>query len=92
MDNKFQKMLEQASDLAEEQEFEEAILLYDKILKKEPKNIPALLDKAVTLQRMGKNSQSFQLYEYVLNQDTKNLDALIGKASKFLVSWFKTYS
>ena len=34
MDNKFQKMLEQASDLAEEQEFEEAVILYDKILKK----------------------------------------------------------
>ena len=41
-------MLEQASDLAEEQEFEEAILLYDKILQKESKYIPALLDKAAT--------------------------------------------
>ena len=62
MENKFQKMLEQASDLAEDQEYEEAILLYDKILDSDQKYIPALLDKAATLQRMGKNSQSFQIY------------------------------
>ena len=65
MDKKFQKILEQASDLAEDQEFEEAILLYDKILESYPKNIPALLDKAATLQRLGKNSQSFQIYTLV---------------------------
>ena len=41
MENKFQKMLEQASDLAEDQEYEEAILLYDKVLHSDPKNIPA---------------------------------------------------
>ena len=62
MENKFQKMLEQASDLAEDQEYEKAILLYDKVLHSDPKNIPTLLDKAATLQRMGKNSQSFQTY------------------------------
>ena len=42
MENKFQKMLEQASDLAEDQEYEEALLLYDKILESDPKHIPAL--------------------------------------------------
>ena len=50
-------MLEQASDLAEDQEYEEAMLVYAKVLNSDPKNIPALLDKAATLQRMGKNSQ-----------------------------------
>ena len=53
-------MLEHASDLAEDEEYEEAMLLYDKILNSDPKNIPTLLDKAATLQRMEKNSQSFQ--------------------------------
>ena len=48
-------MLEQASDLAEEEEYEESILLYDKVLESDPKNISALLDKAATLQRMEKN-------------------------------------
>ena len=38
MENKFQKMLEQASDLAEDQEYEEAILLYEKILNSDLKN------------------------------------------------------
>ena len=80
MENKFQKMLEQASDLAEDQEYEEALLLYDKILNSDQKNIPALIDKADT----------FQIYNAVLNEDSKNLDALIGKGtllhakSKFL--------
>ena len=78
MENKFQKMLEQASDLAEDQEYEEALLLYDKILDSDPKLIPALLDKAATLQRMGKNSQSFQIYNSILKEDSNNLDALLS--------------
>ena len=40
MENKFQKMLEQASDLTEDQEYEEAILVYEKILDSDPKHIP----------------------------------------------------
>ena len=69
MENKFQKMLEQASDLAEDQEYEEALLLYDKILESDPKHIPALLDKAATIQRMGKHLewtavQRFRLSSY----------------------------
>ena len=38
MENKFQKMLEQASDLAEDQEYEEAMLVYAKVLNSDPKN------------------------------------------------------
>ena len=43
MDKKFQKMLEQASDLAEEEEYEQSILLYDKVLESDPKNIFCLI-------------------------------------------------
>ena len=60
MDKKFQKMLEQASDLAEEEEYEQSILLYDKVLESDPKNIFALLDKATTLQRMEKTHNLFK--------------------------------
>ena len=81
MNNKFQKILEQASDLAEDEEYEESILLYDKVLDSDPKNIPALLDKAATLQRMEKNSQSFQIYNLVFKGRFKKLDALIGKGT-----------
>ena len=45
MDDKFQKILEHASDLVEDEEYEEAMLLYDKVLGSDPKNIPALLDR-----------------------------------------------
>ena len=54
---KTNRLLEQASELASLEEFAEAFAIYDKILKKEPKNISALIDKAVTLQRIGRNSQ-----------------------------------
>ena len=47
-------MLENASELCDIQEFSEAIILYDKILDIDPKNIGALIDKAVTLQRIRK--------------------------------------
>ena len=79
MENKFQKMLEQASDLAEDQEYEEAMLVYAKVLNSDPKNIPALLDKAATLQRMGKNSQSFQVYNSVFKGRFKKFGCINWK-------------
>ena len=66
-------MLEQASDLAEDQEYEEAILLYDKILDSDQKYIPALLDKAATLQIIGQNSQSFEIYNSIWNLNINNI-------------------
>ena len=42
-------MLENAAELCDEQEFSEAIKIYDKILDKHPENIAALIDKATTL-------------------------------------------
>ena len=54
-------MLEQALDLAEEQEYDEAILIYNKILKINPNNMNAIIDKATTLQRLGKNSLALTL-------------------------------
>ena len=48
--HKTNRLLEQASELVSLEEFDEAFDIYNKILKKEPKNISALIDKAVTLQ------------------------------------------
>ena len=63
---KTNRLLEQASELASLEEFDEALGIYDKILKKEPKNVSALIDKAVTLQRIGKNSlaPSYAMIQY----------------------------
>ena len=78
-------MLENASELCDIQEFSEAIILYDKILDIDPKNIGALIDKAVTLQRIGKNKESLKLFDIALRFDPKNIDALIGKAQCYTV-------
>ena len=37
MDKIFQKTLEQASDLTDDEEYEEAMLLYDKVLDSDPR-------------------------------------------------------
>ena len=66
-------MLEQALDLAEEQEYDEAILIYNKILKINPNNMNAIIDKATTLQRLGKNSLALTLYERALKNEPKIL-------------------
>ena len=74
-------MLENAAELCDEQEFAEAIKIYDKILDKHPENIAALIDKATTLQRTGDNKKSLELFNVVLRIAPKNIDALIGKGS-----------
>ena len=72
---KTNRLLEQASELASLEEFAEAFAIYDKILKKEPKNISALIDKAVTLQRIGRNSQALTLFNRALKLEVDNIDA-----------------
>ena len=47
-------LLSKAFDLSEDGKFEEAIQYYDQVLKKDPKNVKALIDKGVTLQNMNK--------------------------------------
>ena len=44
----FNEMLENAAELCDIQEFVEAIKIYDKILDEDPKNVGALVDKAVS--------------------------------------------
>ena len=85
--HKTNRLLEQASELVSLEEFDEAFDIYNKILKKEPKNISVLIDKAVTLQRIGKNSQAFILFNRALKIETENIDALIGKGSILPVSY-----
>ena len=49
MSQNIRRLLEIASDLASQDEFNEALHIYNKILKDNPKNVSALIDKAVTL-------------------------------------------
>ncbi len=54
-------LLEQASELVSLEEFDEAFHIYNKILRDDPKNINALIDKGVTLQRVGKTSNRLNI-------------------------------
>ena len=58
MDEELENMLSQAYELCEDGNYSEAITLYDSIIQKDPKNTNALIDKAVTLQNLGKVSQA----------------------------------
>ena len=66
-------LLEQASELVSLEEFDEAFHIYDKILSIDPKNISALIDKALTLQRIGKNSHAVKLFDKALKIEPKNI-------------------
>ena len=57
----------------------DALMLYDLVLKKEPDNVGALVDKGVTLQNMGRLKLAIRSYDKALALSPDNLDALINK-------------
>ena len=71
-------LLEQAQELCELGEFNQAILIYDRILKKDPNNISALIDKGVTLQRLEQNESSLECLKIALSIEPGNIDALVS--------------
>ena len=56
------ELLDNAFDLSENGEYVEALHCYDNVLKEEPKNVRALVDKGVTLQNLGKIKKSIEFY------------------------------
>ena len=66
-------MLENAAELCDNQEFSEAIKIYDRVLNNDSKNIGALIDKATTLQRIGENKKSIEFFDSALEIDPKNV-------------------
>jgi len=75
------KILLKAFDCAEDGDYSESLKLYDLVLKKEPYNIGALIDKGVTLQNMGKSKLAIRSYDKVLSVSPDNVDALLNKGS-----------
>ena len=71
-------LLEQAHELCELGEFNQAILIYDRILKKEPNNISALIDKGITLQRLEQNESSLECLKMALSIEPGNIDVLVS--------------
>ena len=74
-------MLSQAFELCEDGNHLEALKLYDSVIQKDPQNINALINKAVTLQGLDKVNQAIRLYDKALKINPNNIDALINKGS-----------
>jgi len=75
------KLFLQANNCLENEDFSESIQFYDLILKIDPKNISALIDKGTTLQILGRIKLAIQYFDKALNISPDNVDALINKGS-----------
>ena len=78
---KIEKMLSQAYEYVEDENYDDAIRIYDIVLKQEPQNVSALIDKGVTLQNIGKLSLAIKSYDKALSESPDNIDALVNKGS-----------
>ena len=79
--DKIDGMLGQAFECMEDGDIPAALKLYDLVLKKEPSNIRALVDKGATLQNIGKIKLAIKSYNKALSISPDNLDALLNKGA-----------
>ena len=79
--DKIDEMLVNAFEYTEDGDIPAALSIYDFVLKKEPSNIRALIDKGVTLQNMGKIKLAINSYNKALSISPENLDALLNKGA-----------
>jgi len=75
-----EEFFEQAQDLLEKENYEEAISFYDEVLAIESLDIDALFGKAFSLDNIGKHDEAISFYDKVLAIDSTDIDALNGKA------------
>ncbi|MBC2715320.1 MAG: protein kinase [Desulfobacteraceae bacterium] len=59
--------------------YEEALELFDEILKKFPLGVQWEFDKALTLSKLGRDDGAFDLYSKILDRDPTDLGALVNK-------------
>lgn len=67
-----------AFELVQEGQYENALILYDKIIAKDSRNVDALMNKGVTLHSMNHLERSLQTYQMVLDISPRNVDALVN--------------
>lgn len=79
--NKIEKILAQAFEYVEDENFSDALKLYDLALKEDPDNLSILIDKGATLQNMGKLKLAINSYDKVLSISPGNIDALLNKGA-----------
>ena len=74
------EMLGNAFECTEDGDIPAALSLYDLVLKKEPTNIRALIDKGVTLQNVGKIKLAINSYNKALSTHLKTLQYIKNDA------------
>ena len=74
-------MLAEAYECVEDGNYDDALLLYNRAIKKEPDNVGALIDKGATLQNMGRFKLAVRCYDKALLISPDNVDALLNKGS-----------
>ena len=83
LNNRIDELFLQANDCIDDENFSEALLFYDLILKEDSKNIHALIDRGTTLQNLGQIKSAIISYDEALSISPDNTDALINKGSAF---------
>ena len=83
LNSRIDELFLQANNCIEDENFSEALLFYNLILKEDSKNIHALIDRGITLQNLGRIKSAIRSYDKALNISSNNLDALINKGSAF---------
>jgi len=75
-----EEFLEQADDLFNEENYEEAILLYTLARGIDPTDIDALFGMAESLENLGSYEAAILFYDMILAIDPSDIDALDGRA------------
>jgi len=75
-----EEFLELAEELFEEENYEESIFYYDKVLGIDPTDFDALFGMANSLENLGNYQASIIYYDLILEIDSSNVDALFGIA------------
>jgi tetratricopeptide (TPR) repeat protein len=83
LNSRIDELFLQANDCIDDENFSEALLFYNLILKEDSKNIHALIDRGTTLQNLGRIKSAIRSYDKALDISSNNLDALINKGSAF---------
>ncbi len=81
MDSAAEKLIRDASYMIEDENLYGALRLLDALLKQDPRNVNALLNKGAILQNLGHMRRAVACYDRALRAEPGNPDALLNKGS-----------
>lgn len=79
------KMLENGLIALNKGKNENALTIFEQIIKEDPKNTMAWNNKGVALRKLGKLNEAIDCYNIVLGIDSKQIQALLNKARVFKI-------